>query len=209
MKKLSLILILSLCFVSTYVRAEEPGAGQTPPIISQEDPDIHTPPVLPDSTGDLTGIPATSNQTEDQEHSLPGMPGGGTQHTGAYNDDPGFDSTAGAGAPRSGAAELAKCNNIKFLSLIDILIWVKCIIVVAIIPMIFVLAFLVFLWGILRYMSATSAEKQKENKKFIVAGLIGLFVMTSVWGIVKIVGNTLGTGSAVPILQTSSLKKTP
>ena len=112
-----------------------------------------------------------------------------------------------AATPVAGSAELAQCSNIKFLSLLDILIWVKCIIVVAIIPLIFALALMFFLWGVMRFVMASDSTKKEESKKFIMAGLIGLFVMTSLWGIIKILGTTLGIESTVPLLQTSALKK--
>lgn len=109
--------------------------------------------------------------------------------------------------PQTGSSELASCSKIKFLSLLDILIWVKCIIVVAIIPLIFTAALAFFLWGVMKFIAASDSTKKKEGKNFMIAGLIGLFVMTSLWGLINIVSNTLGTGSVVPVLQTSSLKK--
>ena len=116
------------------------------------------------------------------------------------------DNTIGD-TPQSGSDELKQCSKIEFISLLDILIWAKCIIYVAIIPLIFGLAFLFFLWGVLKFIRASDSNKQAEAKKIIWAGLIGLFVMTSVWGIISIVSRTLGTGSTVPLLQTTYLKK--
>ncbi len=134
---------------------------------------------------------------------LPGAVGNGIA-TGAVNNDPALTQHA-SNAP-SGSLELQQCSKIKFVSVFDILVWVKCIILVAIIPLIFAAALVFFLWGVMKFIAAADPVKKQEGKKFIIAGLIGLFVMTSLWGIIKIVGNTLGTGSAVPILQTSSLK---
>ncbi len=111
--------------------------------------------------------------------------------------------------PQTGSTQLAQCSAIKFISLLDILIWLKCIIVIAIIPLIFAAAFMFFLWGVMKFIMANDSAKKEEGKKFIIAGMIGLFVMTSIWGIVSIVSRTLGTGSVVPILQTSSLQRTP
>lgn len=183
MKKVFFILaIFSWSLITVYSFAQSPGGGQTPPIITQEEGEEYNP--------------------------LPGMPGGGTQSTGALNGQTPPDTTAGVGAPQSGASQLQQCSKIRFLSLLDILIWIKCIIVVAIIPLIFALALAVFLWGVMKFIATSDPAKRKEGKNFIIGGLIGLFVMTSLWGIIKIVGNTLGTGSAVPVLQTSSLKKT-
>lgn len=147
------------------------------------------------------------------KETIAGTQGGGTGatvNTGAINGaTSGGAYNSAAGSSQSSAASLNQCSDIKFSSLLDILIWVKCIIVVAIIPLIFALALVFFLWGVMKFIMASDSTKKEEGKKFIVAGLIGLFVMTSLWGIVNIVSKTLGTGSVVPMLQTSALKKTP
>lgn len=137
---------------------------------------------------------------------IPNTVGAGPS-TNAINTTTSQDSSAIGTSPRSGSDELKQCSNIRFLSLLDILIWVKCIIVVAIIPIIFALALLFFLWGVMKFIGADDAAKRQEGKKFIISGLIGLFVMTSLWGIIKILGTTLGIESTVPLLQTTYLKK--
>lgn len=101
-----------------------------------------------------------------------------------------------------------QCSSIKFKSVLDILIWLKCVAVTILIPLIFAAAFVLFLWGVLKFMYAADATKKKESQKLIWYGLIGLFVMVSVWGIIKIVGTTLGIDPiAVPLLQTDYLKQ--
>jgi hypothetical protein len=100
------------------------------------------------------------------------------------------------------------CSAIKFKSALDILIWLKCVAVAILIPLIFAAAFVLFLWGVLKFMYAADAAKKKESQKLIWYGLIGLFVMVSVWGILKIVGTTLGIDPiAVPLLQTDYLNE--
>jgi hypothetical protein len=112
--------------------------------------------------------------------------------------------------PQSSSPALTACSKISFESLLDILIWLKCIIGAAIVPLVFTLAFLFFLWGMVMYIRGADDVKQRaEGKKFIYWGIIGLTVMVSVWGIVKIVNTTFGFGNAVPELQTDYLKKTP
>jgi len=60
-----------------------------------------------------------------------------------------------------------------------------------IIGVLIVLATVVFLWGIVKYLSAGGdAEKLKEARNFIVWGIVGLFVMLSVWGLVALINNT-------------------
>jgi len=59
---------------------------------------------------------------------------------------------------------------------------------------ILLLAFAVvfFLAGVVKYIAAgADEEKRKESRNTIVYGIIGLFVMVSVWGLVGLVKNTL------------------
>lgn len=136
-----------------------------------------------------------------------GTTGGGTQTTGPVNtvQSPYAITYDAAGAPQSSSSTLAQCTAIRFASLLDIMIWVKCVIVVAIIPLIFTLAFVIFLWGVLRFMYASDSKDKDAAKNFIWWGLVGLFVMVSVWGILRILSTTLGLDTTVPLLQTSAL----
>lgn len=61
-----------------------------------------------------------------------------------------------------------------------------------IIPLIMSLAVLAFLWGLANYIFHGGNEtKRKEGQQFIVWGIIVLFVMVSVWGLVGIVSDTI------------------
>ena len=61
----------------------------------------------------------------------------------------------------------------------------------AIVPVLIGLAVLFFIWGILRYVVAKSEDEQKEAKSIILWGVIVLFVMVSIWGLVNLLGDTL------------------
>jgi len=132
-----------------------------------------------------------------------GQVGTGTLPTGANNG-----GTSGSGynfkAP-AGSAELQACAAINFKSVLDYLIWIKCVINSAIIPLIFALAFLFFLWNIFRFVQSSDKTNKEEAKTRMVWGLIALFVMLSVWGIIAILSKTLGITPSVPLLQTSPL----
>ena len=53
------------------------------------------------------------------------------------------------------------------------------------------LALLFFLWGLMKFvLNADNEEKRKEGKSVMIWGIIALFVMISVWGIVGILVNT-------------------
>ena len=61
-----------------------------------------------------------------------------------------------------------------------------------VVPLIFALAFLVFIWGIFQYFIAGGhdEEKKEAGKSLMLYGLIGFFVMVSVWGLVNILTGT-------------------
>ncbi|MEK7576729.1 MAG: hypothetical protein AAB482_03470 [Patescibacteria group bacterium] len=70
----------------------------------------------------------------------------------------------------------------------------------AIIPFLIVIATLVFLFGIIRYVTAGGdEEKTKQGRNLMIFGIIALAVMISVWGIVKFVVQATGFGdTAIP-----------
>ena len=47
----------------------------------------------------------------------------------------------------------------------------------------------IFLYGVFKFIRA-DAEKKEEGKEFMLWGIIGLFVMLSVWGLVNVIRNT-------------------
>ena len=74
-------------------------------------------------------------------------------------------------------------------------------VLLSVIPVLMVLATVVFLWGVVMYVIAGGdEEKLGRAKGYIVAGIIGLFVMLAVWGIVNALAGTLGlTQTAIPV----------
>lgn len=64
----------------------------------------------------------------------------------------------------------------------------------AIIPFLYALAFLLFIFGIGRTFFSYSEEKRQEGKKFAVWGLLGLVLLFSVWGVVRLFLNVLTGG---------------
>lgn len=66
------------------------------------------------------------------------------------------------------------------------------------VPVLFAIAFIVFLYGVaLKYIfSAGDAAKVSEGHKLILWGLIAFVIMISVWGLVNVVANTFGLQGA-------------
>ena len=63
-----------------------------------------------------------------------------------------------------------------------------------VVPLIFGLAFLMFLYGVYRYFIAGGAneEKVQEGQKFVLWSVVGFVLMFSIWGIINLFINTLG-----------------
>lgn len=49
-----------------------------------------------------------------------------------------------------------------------------------------------FIWTVIGYIRAKDAAKAEESKKAVVRGVIGLFVIVAIWGIVRVLATTLG-----------------
>lgn len=60
----------------------------------------------------------------------------------------------------------------------------------AIVPLIFALAILYFLWGVLEYVTKAGEERQEATER-IVGGLVALFVMFSVYGLISVIQGTV------------------
>ena len=61
------------------------------------------------------------------------------------------------------------------------------------VPLVFALAFIVFIWGVFQYFIAGAAnDKVKEKgRNHMLWGLVGFFLMLSVWGLVHILTGTV------------------
>ena len=70
------------------------------------------------------------------------------------------------------------------------------------IPLLGAIAFLMFIWGVARFIRAAGNEKElKDSKNLLVWGVIGMFVLITIWGIVSFLRSEFGFGSEVGIPQ--------
>jgi hypothetical protein len=61
------------------------------------------------------------------------------------------------------------------------------------IPLTMALALLAFFWGLVKYIWSSGNEEGKaDGKNIMIAGIVGLFVMVSIWGLVGIIAQTFG-----------------
>ena len=69
----------------------------------------------------------------------------------------------------------------------------------AVIPLLIAVAVVLFLYGVVKFItSGGDEEKRKEARNFMLYGIIGLFVMVSVWGLVNILTGTFGLSPNIP-----------
>lgn len=133
-----------------------------------------------------------------------GQIGGGIQPTQPITKQPLISGNPDV-YPQSSSPVLAECSAIRFKSLLDILVWIKCVITSIIIPLIFTLAIFFFLWNVFVFIRSSEKTNKEEAKQRMVWGLVALFVMLGVWGIIAIVSGTFGITPSVPLLQTEYL----
>jgi hypothetical protein len=63
-------------------------------------------------------------------------------------------------------------------------------IVARLVPLFIAIAVVWFIWEVFQYTIAGDEEKKKDAKTKIIWGIVGIFVMVSVWGLVNILQST-------------------
>jgi hypothetical protein len=66
------------------------------------------------------------------------------------------------------------------------------------VPALIAISFIVFLWGVYKYFifGAADEKSRTEGRQFVLWGVIGFVVITSVWGLVNMVKDTIVPTSA-------------
>lgn len=58
-------------------------------------------------------------------------------------------------------------------------------------PIVVALALLYFFWGLAQYiLNAGNEDKKKEGRAIMIWGILALFIMVSVWGIINVIRDT-------------------
>ncbi len=100
------------------------------------------------------------------------------------------------------AASGSGCGAKGFGTLANILNWASCILIDSVLPLLVSLAVVGFVYGIITYfLNPDNEEKRKGGKQFMIWGLIGLFAIISLWGLVGVLSNTFGVKTLIPQLS--------
>ncbi len=94
-------------------------------------------------------------------------------------------------------------NNKTFGGYVD---YIGCLVRVSILPFIFAIATVSFVWGVtVMLRNPASEESQAKGRQFILYGIIGFFVITAVYALVAVIRRTFGfginTGDSAPYEQ--------
>jgi len=102
-------------------------------------------------------------------------------------------------AQGSAITDSACRGNIKTVA--DFFNFFTCLISRSIVPLLITAGTVVFIYGVVQYIAgANDQTKREEGRKFILWGIIGLFVIISVWGLVGLLSNTFQFGNVLPQL---------
>jgi len=78
-----------------------------------------------------------------------------------------------------------------------------------ILPMLILAALIYFIYGVVQFVISKDADDKAKAREIVIRGIIGLFVIVSVWGLIGIIQTTFGVGgggtldsSLIPNVQT-------
>ncbi len=69
------------------------------------------------------------------------------------------------------------------------------------VPFLISLAVIIFIYGVLLLVLSQGGEKKEDGKKFMFWGIIGIFVMVSIWGLVAIMSSTFRLDNTTQTIQ--------
>ena len=70
----------------------------------------------------------------------------------------------------------------------------------ALIGLFITLAIVVFFWGLVKYLVSIGGEEKSEGLQIMFYGVIAIFVMVSIWGIIRLLQSTFKVTSTDPVI---------
>lgn len=69
-----------------------------------------------------------------------------------------------------------------------------------VIALLITLAIVAFFWGLVKYLFSSAEEQKKRGLSVMLYGVIAIFVMVSIWGIVRLLQSTFSVTSTTPVV---------
>ena len=87
----------------------------------------------------------------------------------------------------------------------DIFKFITCGIQRLIVPTLMALGGLLFIIGVVKFITSSQSEERNEGRQFMIWGIVGFAVVFSVWGILAIFNQTFGLNNAAPTVPTTNV----
>ncbi len=121
--------------------------------------------------------------------------------TSTYSTESNASTNAAANDPGASIKNTDSCSA-TLATFADIVGFIVCVINRFIIPILVTLAVGLFLYGIAVFiLNAGNTEERAHGRQFMIWGIIALFTLVSVWGILKFLAITFGFGADTIIPQ--------
>ena len=91
----------------------------------------------------------------------------------------------------------------NFDKLSDIFRYFTCFVQRALLPLFFAIAGLMFIWGTIKFMMSHDSSEREQGQQFMLWGIIGFAVMLSLWGIIRLFGDTFHINNVLPTIPTT------
>ena len=85
-------------------------------------------------------------------------------------------------------------------NLTDVIKYLACFIEQSIVPFLFAMAIVVFMYGMVKFIGTQETSEREAGKQFMLWGIVALAIMFSIWGITTLVGSTFGVHNVIPQL---------
>lgn len=78
------------------------------------------------------------------------------------------------------------------MAILDLFSFLLMLINAVVVPLVFAVAFLLFIIGAVKYFFSEGGKGREEGRKFVLSAVLGFFFMIAIWGLVNVVVNTFG-----------------
>ncbi len=93
------------------------------------------------------------------------------------------------------------------VSIPEILKYFTCTLQRYIVPLLLAVGLLLFIFGMVKFISSGEAEERAEGRQFMIWGVVGFAVIFSVWGILTIFNQTFRLDNSAPTVPTTNAPK--